>query len=312
MGGRLEVMPRTPVVLLALCLALAGCSSGPAASETPEAGEGTLQVATAFYPLEFLASRVGGDAATVENLTEPGAEPHDLELTPQQVARLGEGDLVVYLEGFQPAVDEAVAQQAEDAAFDVSQVTELSPGYVPIEEGVAEPDEQGPDPHVWLDPRRYADIADAVAERMGELEPDSAEAFTGRAEELRTELTALDEEFRSGLAECERRQIVTSHNAYGYLAAAYDLEQVAITGLTPEDEPSPARLAEVARYAEAEGVTTIFFEELVSPAVAESLAAEVGAEAVELSPLEGAPETGDYFTQMRANLETLRTALGCS
>jgi zinc transport system substrate-binding protein len=255
---------------------------------------------------------VGGDAATVENLTEPGAEPHDLELTPQQVARLGEGDLVVYLEGFQPAVDEAVAQQAEDTSFDVSQVTELSPGYVPIEEGVAEPDEEGPDPHVWLDPRRYADIADAVAERMGELEPDAADAFTGRAEELRTELTALDEDFRSGLAECERRQIVTSHNAFGYLAAAYDLEQVAITGLTPEDEPSPARLAEVARYAEAEGVTTIFFEELVSPAVAESLAAEVGAEAVELSPLEGAPETGDYFTQMRANLETLRTALGCS
>jgi zinc transport system substrate-binding protein len=304
-------MPRTPLVLLALCLAVAGCGSDGQASE-PAGGDAALSVATAFYPLEFLAQRVGGDAATVENLTASGAEPHDLELTPRQVARLGEDDLVVYLEGFQPAVDEAVAQQAEDAALDVSAVTELQPGYVPIEEGVAEPDEEGPDPHVWLDPERYADLADAVAERMGELAPDEADAFTQRAEELRTELTALDEEYTTGLADCERTQIVTSHNAYGYLASAYDLEQVSITGLTPEGEPSPGRLAEVARYAEAEGVTTIFFEELVSPAVAESLAAEVGAEAVELSPLEGEPEDGDYFTQMRANLEVLQTALGCS
>ena len=313
--------PRTAALSACACLALSACGGGStdaattstagAASAAPAATE-QLQVATAFYPLEFLARRLCGDAATVENLTAPGAEPHDLELTPQQVARLGEADLVVYLAGFQPAVDEAVEQQAEDAGFDVSTVTELQPGYVPVEEGEAHEDEEGLDPHVWLAPLRYADIADAVAERMGSLAPAQATVFTDRAAQLRGELETLDGEFTTGLATCEREQVVTSHNAFGYLASAYGLEQVSITGLTPEEEPSPGRLAQVTRYAEANGVTTIFFEELVSPAVAETLADEVGAEAVELSPLEGAPETGDYFTQMRANLTTLRTALGCT
>ena len=306
---------RTAAAALVLCLALTSCGGSEGGSSATGAPGPTtapaLKVATAFYPLEFLAGRLGGDAATVENLTAPGAEPHDLELTPQQVARLSRDDLVVYLKGFQPAVDEAVAQQAEGAGFDVGTVTPLQPGYVPVEEGEAQPDEQGPDPHIWLAPMRYADIADAVAERMSELAPAEATTLTTRAAQLRGELRALDAEFKTGLGTCARKQIVTSHNAFGYLASAYGLEQVSITGLTPEADPSPGRLAEVATYAKANGVTTIFFEELVSPAVAESLAAEVGAKAEELSPLEGAPETGDYFTQMRANLAALRTALGC-
>ncbi len=307
-------MPRTALALACLCLSLTACGSGAqdaASADAAAPGAGQLQVATAFYPLEFLAQRVGGEAAAVENLTAPGTEPHDLELTPRQVAGLAEADLVLYLAGFQPAVDEAVEQQAKDAALDAGAVTPLQSGYVPIEEGVAEPDEAGPDPHVWLAPLRYADIADAVAARMGQLAPDRAASFTSRAKELRTELQALDAEFTAGLTGCARTQIVTSHNAFGYLASAYGLEQVAITGLTAGAEPSPGRLAEVATYAERNGVTTIFFEELVSPAVAQSLAAEVGAQAVALSPLEGAPESGDYFSQMRDNLGTLRTALGC-
>ncbi len=311
--------PRTAALAACTALALTACGSGgdgPAAATSAGAAGGTatgpLQVATAFYPLEFLAQRLGGDAAAVESLTAPGTEPHDLELTPQQVARLGESDLVVYLAGFQPAVDEAVEQQAADVALDVSAVAPLEPGYVPIEEGEAHEDEEGLDPHVWLAPLRYADIADAVATRMGELAPAQAAAVTGRAAQLRSELEALDGEFTAGLAGCERTEIVTSHNAFGYLAQAYGLQQVSITGLTPEADPSPRRLAEVAQYAQANGVTTIFFEELVSPAVAQTLADEVGAAAVELSPLEGAPDSGDYFTQMRANLATLRTALGCT
>ncbi len=307
-------MPRTALALACLGLSLTACggsaqdASGADASTT---GAGQLQVATAFYPLEFLAQRVGGEAASVENLTAPGTEPHDLELSPRQVAGLAEDDLVVYLAGFQPAVDEAVEQQAKAAALDVGAVTPLQSGYVHIEEGVAEPDEVGPDPHVWLAPLRYADIADAVAAQMGQLAPDRAQSFTNGSKALRTELQALDAEFKAGLAGCARTQIVTSHNAFGYLASAYALEQISITGLTAGAEPSPGRLAEVATYAKRNGVTTIFFEELVSPAVAQSLAAEVGAKAVELSPLEGAPESGDYFTQMRENLSTLRTALGC-
>ena len=295
------------VLPVLLSLALSGCATGAVGSD-----DGPPRVTAAFYPYAFLVERVGGDAVDLTTLTRPGAEPHDLELTPQQVGALGETDLVVYAQGFQPAVDEAVDQQAAEQAFDVNAVTELAQGYVPLEDGELEPEEEGADPHVWLDPTRYAEIATALAERLGELDPDGAAGYRERAEQLGTELTALDEELRAGLATCARREIVTSHNAFGYLAERYDLEQIAVTGITPEEEPTPRRLADVARLAEQRGVTTVFFEELVSPRTAESLAREVGAKAVVLSPLEGPPEQGDYLSAMRANLTTLRTALGCT
>ena len=303
-------MRRLLAVVLLLALTTSACGDDAGADVGADAGR--LDVTAAFYPYAFLAERVGGDDVEVTTLTRPGAEPHDLELTPQQVAGLGESDLVVYAEGFQPAVDEAVEQQAADAAFDVNAATELTEGYVPLEDGELEPEEEGLDPHVWLDPTRYAEIARALGAELAELDPANAQAYEDRARELTEELMALDEELRAGLSSCERREIVTSHNAFGYLADRYDLEQIAVTGITPEEEPTPRRLADVARLAEERGVTTIFFEELVSPRTAESLAREVGAKAVVLSPLEGPPEDGDYFSAMRANLKTLQTALGCS
>ncbi len=291
------------VLALALAAALSACgATGKSASGSAD-GEGTLSVAAGFYPYEFVTARVGGPDVEVTNLTQPGGEPHDLELTPQQVAALAETDLVVYSRGFQPAVDEAVDQQAADRAFDVLTAVELRDG---------EAGQAGGDPHVWLDPTRLATVAKAVAEQLAERAPERAADFRERAGTLATELEALDDQLQAGLASCERRQIVTSHDAFGYLADAYGLEQVSIAGLSPDDEASPKRLAEVAELAKDTGVTTIFFEDLVSPKVAESLAREVGAQATVLSPLEGAPETGDYVTAMRANLATLRTALGCT
>jgi zinc transport system substrate-binding protein len=309
-------MHRHLVLALGLCVALTGCGSAGSAragEATDRAGSGTeLRIATAFYPLSFLAQRLAGEGAVLDELTAAGAEPHDLELTPRQVAGLQEADLVLHLAGFQPSVDRAVQQQATGAAFDVSTVTPLEPGYVPLEEGVPEPAEQGLDPHVWLAPLRYAAIADAVADRMAEIRPAQAARFRARAAQLRGKLTELDEQYRTGLSTCDRRQLVTSHNAFGYLASAYDLEQVPIAGFTPDAEPSPHRLAEVAEYAEANEVTTVYFEELVDPSVAAALAREVGAEPAALSPLEVAPQSGDYFTGMRANLTALRQGLGCS
>jgi zinc transport system substrate-binding protein len=283
---------------------------------------------------------VGGDDVEVTDLTAAGGEPHDLELTPRQVGAVGEADLVVYSAGFQPAVDEAVEQQAGDRGLDVLSTVELRDGGEHGHDGEAGHDEEGHaeeghgeesheeeghdeegqaedehasgDPHVWLDPVRLATIASAVADRLAEVDPDSAAGYRERAGELADELTALDGELREGLASCERQEVVTSHDAFGYLADAYGLEQVAVAGLSPEDEASPRRLAEVAAQAEAAGVTTIFFEESVSPKVAESLAREVGATATVLSPLELAPESGDYLSAMRDNLQRLRTALGCS
>jgi len=315
-------MPRRILAVVASALAaasLAACGGGaePAADPADK-----LDVVVAFYPLQFISERIGGDAVSVTNLAQPGAEPHDLELTARQVAEVSDADLVVYLKGFQPQVDEAVAQQPVDRVFDVSTVEPLRDAAADAhgheEEGAEEAEheepEGGKDPHVWLDPVRLARIGDALAARMGQAAPDAATGFTDRAGTLRAELDTLDREYADGLRTCQRREIVTSHTAFGYLAEKYDLEQIGIAGLSPESEPPARRLAEVAAEAREHKTTTIFFETLVSPKVAETIAREVGAKTAVLDPIEGLQpgSADDYLSVMRANLATLRTALGCS
>lgn len=315
----------------AALFALAACGSADGQGQ-PVTSDEPMQVVVGFYPLEFLATRIGGDLVEVSSLAQPGAEPHDLELTPQQVQEVAEAELVVYLSGFQPAVDDAVAQNAEDTSMDALSATELADGYEELE-GHSEDehadeegehsedededehsDEEGStlDPHVWLDPTKYAELAGAVGERMAEMDPDNADTYTGNAEELEQELTALDEEFQSGLADCARTELVTTHNAFGYLADRYELEQVGIAGLSPEAEPSPQRLDEVGQFAAENGITTIFYEEAVSPEYAETIADEIGASTEVLSPIEIAGEGEDYMSLMQTNLATLQEALDCS
>ncbi|WP_433386968.1 metal ABC transporter substrate-binding protein [Micromonospora sp. KLBMP9576] len=310
--------PRTLAAATTALLALGGlaaCSSDGAAGADPQ----RVDVATAFYPLQFLTERIGGDAVRATNLVKPGAEPHDLELNPGQVGQVAGAELVVLLKGFQPALDEAVAQNAADRAFDVSTVQPLRDAAAGGHEHDHEGEEHGheesgtKDPHLWLDPTRLATVGDRLAERLGQVDPGHAADYTARAAALRTELEKLDAEFTAGLKTCQRREIVVSHTAFGYLAERYELEQVGITGLSPEDEPAPQRLAEVAREAREHQATTIFFETLVSPKVAETIAAEVGAKTAVLDPLEGlSTDGGDYLSVMRTNLQTLRTALSCS
>ena len=311
-------MPRSRPLLGALAagfllLGTSACSDGaPGAS-----GSGKTTVVAAFYPLQFIAERAGGDAVTVSNLTKPGAEPHDLELAPNQVAAIGNADVVVYLAGFQPAVDEAVEQHAKGHAFDVAGVQPLSDAPAGGEEEAEKAGGQahvndGKDPHVWLDPLRLAAIVDQLATRLATADPDHAADIRGRAAALRAELEALDKEYAAGLATCQRREVVTSHAAFGYLAERYKLRQIPISGLSPEEDPSPQHLAEVTKLAKQSGVTTIFFETLVSPKVAEALASEVGAKAEVLDPIEGIDGGGDYLSVMRQNLARLRTALDCA
>ncbi|WP_433263382.1 metal ABC transporter substrate-binding protein [Micromonospora vinacea] len=292
----------------------AGCSTGGAAGADPQ----RVDVVAAFYPLQFLAERIGGDAVRVTNLAKPGAEPHDLELNPSQVGEVSDAELIVYLKGFQPAVDDAVAQNGGDRAFDVTSVQPLLDASAgghdhEGEEGHAE-ESGGKDPHVWLDPTRLAGIGDQLAQRLGKADPDHAADYTARAGTLRADLTTLDGEFKNGLATCQRREIVTSHAAFGYLADRYQLDQVGITGLSPDVEPSPQRLAHVIEEAKEHQATTIFFETLVSPKVAETIAGQVGAKTAVLDPIEGlaAGSNGDYLSVMRTNLRTLQTALSCS
>ncbi|MBM7078429.1 metal ABC transporter substrate-binding protein [Micromonospora humida] len=311
---------RTPLrALTAAATALLVLTGGTACStEGAGADPDRVDVVAAFYPLQFVAERVGGDAVTVTNLAKPGAEPHDLELNPRQVGQVSEAELVFYLKGFQPAVDEAVAQNAADRAFDVTTVAPLRDATADGhdhegEDGHAE-ESGGKDPHLWLDPTRLATVADRLAERLAVVDPDRAADYTTRARTLRGELEKLDTEYAAGLKTCQRREIVVSHAAFGYLAERYQLEQIGLTGLTPDTEPAPQRLAEVAREAREHRATTIFFETLVSPKVAETIAAEVGAKTAVLDPIEGlsADGGGDYLSVMRTNLTTLRTALGCS
>jgi len=298
---------RVIAALLALCVTT-GCAGRAAASGF---SAGRLNVVTAFYPLRFLADRIGGDSVRVTDLTKPGAEPHDVELNPRQVGHIVDAGVVVYLKGFQPAVDQAVAQEAKDRALDVASTVALLPLSTSTD-GEKET-AHGMDPHVWLDPVRYATIADAVGARLGQADPAHAADYTARAAALHAELDGLDREFAAGLETCQRREIVTSHSAFNYLATRYRLTQVGITGISPEAEPAPRRLAAVAAEARRTGTTTIFFETLVSPKVAETLAREVGARTAVLDPLEGLTEPGgDYFSVMRANLAALTTALGCA
>jgi zinc transport system substrate-binding protein len=294
----------------------AACGDGTAASS-----EGSVVVVASFYPLAYAAERVGGGAVTVTNLTPPGVEPHDLEVTSDDLEAIAGADVVVYLGGgFQPAIEEAVASEASGVIVDALEGVDTLPAPPGTGDGQvdgAPAEHDATDPHVWLDPMRFAEVVERVASALGEAHAADAGLFERNGRDLLADLSALDREFRRGLASCETRVMFTNHAAFGYLAAAYDLEQEAVSGLSPESEPDPARIAELADEARAVGATTIFTEDLLSAEVAETLAAEAGLETATLSPLEGLTAEqvaagDDYLTLMRRNLETLRDGLGCA
>jgi zinc transport system substrate-binding protein len=302
-------MSRTALRMLAATAAVgvvaAGCGAG---SSEPGGEQSKPMVVAAFYPLAFAAETVGEDLVDVENLTATGVEPHDLELSADQVASLSEADLVVFLgEGFQPAVEDAVSGFDESRILNVVEGENLRPGEEDEEGG----DGSTVDPHVWLDPSIMAAIVDEVAARLAQIDPAHRETYEANAQELNSRLAALDRDYSEALSSCGSRDIVTSHAAFGYLAERYDLNQVSISGIDPEAEPSPERLAEVARFVQEHDVSTIFFEELVSPEVAETIASETGAHTAMLSPLESEPQSGDYVDAMKDNLATLTEALDC-
>jgi len=253
------------------------------------------------------------------NLTHPGAEPHDLELTPRQVASLTTATLVIYERGFQPAVDEAVVQSENRQVIDTTTIVPLRPlavGSDDLDTGQWTGDDHPAlDPHVWLDPTALGRIARVVQQRLSTIDPDHAIDYARNAATLNRQLRSLDRSFRSGLAHCVRPEFMTTHAAFGYLAQRYHLTQIAISGLNPDAEPSPARIAEVQRLAQDHGLTTIFSETLVSPAVAQAIAGDLGLVTDVLDPIEGITDQSrgqDYLSVMSSNLAALRKAGGCS
>jgi zinc transport system substrate-binding protein len=287
------------VMSAALVLALSGAVATAAVSR--------VRVVASFYPLAWATRVVGGAGVRVSDLTPSGAEPHDLELTSGARDAIDDADLAVVLGGgFQPAVEDATGQRAGPTLA----VIDSLPKAVRVR--------ARHDPHVWLDPVLMRSIVTAISSRLQRLDPGHRARYRAAAGKLAGRLVDLDAEYRSGLASCARKLLVTAHEAFGWLARRYGLEQRGIAGIDPELEPAPDRLAELADLARREGVTTIFTEELVSSRVARTVAREAGGLRTKvLSPLESLSPTehdrgDDYFDVMRANLAKLRTALGCT
>jgi zinc transport system substrate-binding protein len=306
---RIVPMKKIGALLVVGVLAVGACSDdgGPAS--------GRVRVAASFYPIAWAAEQVGGPDVDVDSLTKAGAEPHDLELTPREVGAVADSDLVLYVHGFQPSVDDAVGEAPKGHVLDLAGAADLDLTFTPIEEGAAHEDEAGSvDPHFWLDPTRLASVAEAIGRRFAEIDPDHADGYAERTRALVARLDRLDASLRQGLTGCSSTTIVTSHNAFGYLARRYGLTQMGITGLTPEDEPSPADLAAVTSFVREHRVGTIFFEALVSPDLARTVASETGARTEVLDPLESISDESqghDYLEVMASNLRNLRSALGC-
>jgi zinc transport system substrate-binding protein len=290
-----------PVVLLTTALVAAGLSGCTAARHD---ADGRVSIAASFYPLAWVSEQIA-PGADVTDLTHPGMEPHDVELTFAQTVDLARADLVVYERGFQPAVDQGVDNDAEDTTLDVGPVAGLKdfasdPGQV--------------DPHFWQDPLKLAAVAGSVARALDRIDPAHAASYDARAEALQRRLAALDRDYRSGLAHCARHTVVTSHDAFGYLSR-YGIQVAAITGLAPGAEPTPADLAHLQQLIRDDGITTVFSETLASPAAADALAHDMGVRSEVLDPIEGLSDATagqTYLTLMRRNLAALEEANACT
>lgn len=318
----------------ATALALSACTS-TATSGDSSSKDGKLTVMASFYPLQYLAEKIGGEHVSVTSLTPEGAEPHDLELSPKMVDSLSSADAVVYLAGFQSAVDEAIEQQAPKTVIDVSPAAELveagTDANHPSEEEEEATDEaqsgeteghdheghehhhdMSADPHFWLDPTRMAKAATLVGDKLAEADSAHADVYKANAKALAEELNTLSDTLVTKTSSCKVKTFVTAHTAFGYLADRTGLTQVGISGLDPESSPSPARLAEIAQIAKEQGVTTIFTEALIDPKVAQTLADDLGITTAVLDPIESQTDASkDYTATMNSNIDALTKALDC-
>ncbi|MEU9186184.1 metal ABC transporter substrate-binding protein [Streptomyces sp. NPDC048484] len=299
---------------------LSACSSDSSAAD----GSGKLDVVASFYPLQFLAERIGGDHVSVNTLTEPGQEPHDLEISAKQTAQLQESDVALYLKNLQPSVDEAIGQSEVRSKVDAATLTSLEKHGNEVGGHAAEHDDHGHegeegeegsglDPHIWLDPVKYAEVAEGVGKAFEKADPDHAAAYKKNTATLVKQLHGLDTGFKDGLKDTKTKVFITTHSAFGYLAERYGLTEEAINGLDPESEPSANRVKDLEKMARADGVSTVFYETLVSDKTAKTIAADADLRTDVLDPIEGITEKSrgdDYIQVMESNLKALQKALG--
>lgn len=309
-----------PTAALAAVTALGTGTLSACSSDTAQAANtGKFDVVASFYPMAFLAERIGGSHVHVTSLTSPGQEPHDLEISPKQIALLQDSDAVLYLKNLQPSVDDAVAQSPVGTKIDAASLTALEEhgnevgGHAAAHDTHQGEESGGKDPHIWLDPVRYAQVAEGVGKAFEKADPKHAADYKKNTAALVKQLNELNTRFRTGLADTRTKVFVTTHAAFGYLAERYGLTEEAINGLDPESEPSAARVKDLEKMAKADGVSTVFYETLVSDKTARTIAGDAGLKTDVLDPIEGitAKSRGkDYFSVQEANLKALQQALG--
>jgi zinc transport system substrate-binding protein len=294
---------------------LSACSTSSAATGNTD----KFDVVASFYPMAFLAEQIGGNHVHVTSLTQPGQEPHDLEISARQTAMLQESDAVLYLKNLQPSVDDAVAQSEVKTKIDAASLTTEEKhgnevgGHAASHDTSKNEELAGLDPHVWLDPVRYAQIAEGVGKAFAKGDPAHAADYRKNTAALVKRLDALNTQYANGLRNTRTKVFITTHAAFGYLAERYGLTEEAINGLDPDSEPSAARVKDLEQMAKADGVTTVFYETLVSDKTAKTIAGDAHLRTDVLDPIEGitAKSRGtDYFSVMESNLKALQTALG--
>lgn len=298
--------------LVAVCVAVLWLAGARRAPSNTNATEGEITVVASFYPLAEFAARVGGDRVRVVNITPSGTEPHEYEPTPLDIAGVYKAKVFLYNGN---GIDGWADRLADDIRSKGVIVSRMSDQVDVLETDIGD-EEEAYDPHIWLDPRNAQKIVGLIAKLLTDADPDGARVYEANRDAYIQTLMELDQAYRSGLEQCDSRTIVTTHNAFRYLARRYALDTEYILGLSPDDDPSPRRLAEIADLAKARGIRVIFFETLVSPRIAQTIANEIGAETLVLNPLEGLTDEElragkDYVSVMLENLNNLKTALAC-
>ncbi len=303
-------MKKTIIVILILLVALAVIYILKQ-KEIKPISSGKTGIVASFYPLYFFSSQIGGEAVEVLNVTPAGAEPHDYEPSTSDISAIENSKLLV-LNGvsFEPW-GEKVKFLVKNKNVNVLEVAEGLADKEIVEEG-----EKIQDPHIWLDPVLAKEVSDKILVELIKIDPQNKNYYEAQSKKLDSEFDKLDSEFKNGLKNCSTRDIITSHAAFGYLASRYNLKQVAISGLSPEIEPSARDIAEVSKFAKENNIKYIFFETLLSPKLAETIANEIGAQTLVFNPIEGLTseeqnEGEDYFSIQRENLKNLKIALSC-
>lgn len=311
--GILFIMKKTflttmlAVTVFTTAFALTGCHTKKAAEASTQTKETSskLKVTTSFYPMFDFASKVGGDKVEITNMTPAGTEPHDWEPSAKDIEQLEKSDVFIYNGADMEHWTDDVLASLDNKNITV---VEASQGISLLKEG------KNYDPHVWLNPLNAKKEMENIKEALIKADEKNKEYYEKNYKTYAKKFDTLDSEYSTTLSNVKNKNLIASHEAFGYLCEAYGLKQIGIEGLSPDSEPDAAKMKEIIHFAKKNNVKTIFFEELVSPKVSETIAKELGAEATVLDPIEGLSDEqqelgADYFSVMESNLQTLKKSL---